>query len=316
MSTNGVEQVTVASNAANVVYIEGSLSQEIKDQLPEYKGYRGSSGGIYSGYGTDPIRVLNTLGKFGYKVSQGGVVGDRGAVRDVWTLQRTSSNDPAIVKQSTTPGIGGDKAHDGSDTIGSGAVGGNMSPSLQENVMADNKGAAAGVKYIIVTSNTSYGKVQIQGTLTQEMKDHLPKYDTNGSGEGGYGADATAVLEILSKFGYMLVSQGGCTFYDGTELVWMWTLQQTPTPSPKMVDKSPVISAMKHLVVESSSYTSNALLWGAVPPELRDMYKEAGCTETKHDAITVIDTLSRFGFRVVSQSQRDGWMSWTLGKQV
>ena len=84
----------------------------------------------------------------------------------------------------------------------------------------------------------------------------------------------------------------------------------------EMVDKSPVISAMKHLVVESSSYTGDALLWGAVPPELRDMYKKAGCTETKHDAITVIDTLSRFGFRVVSQAQRDGWMSWTLGKQV
>ena len=46
------------------------------------------------------------------------------------------------------------------------------------------------------------------------------------------------------------------------------------------------------------------------------MYEKAGCTETKHDALTVIDTLSRFGFRVVSQSQRDGWMSWTLGKQV
>ena len=84
----------------------------------------------------------------------------------------------------------------------------------------------------------------------------------------------------------------------------------------EMVDKPPVISAMKHLVVESSSYTGNALLWGAVPPELRDVYKEAGCTETKHDALTVIDTLSKFGFRVVSQSQRDGWMSWTLGKQM
>ena len=84
----------------------------------------------------------------------------------------------------------------------------------------------------------------------------------------------------------------------------------------EIVDKSPVISAMKHLVVESSSYTSDALLWGAVPPELRDMYKKAGCTETKHDALTVIDTLSSFGFRVVSQSQRDGRMSWTLGKQV
>ena len=183
--------------------------------------------------------------------------------------------------------------------------------------MVNNKDAAAGVKYIIVTSNTGYGGVQIEGNLSQEMKDQLPKYDTSGD-YSGYGTDATVVLEILSKFGYKMVSQGGGGGDRGTERVW--TLQQTPTPSPKMnmemVDKSPVISAMKHLVVESSSYTGDALLWGAVPPELRDMYKEAGCTETKHDAITVIDTLSKYGFRVVSQAQRDGWMSWTLGKQV
>ena len=47
------------------------------------------------------------------------------------------------------------------------------------------------------------------------------------------------------------------------------------------------------------------------------MYKKAGCKETKHDAITVMDLLSKDGFRVLSQSQRpDGWMSWTLGKQM
>ena len=74
---------------------------------------------------------------------------------------------------------------------------------------------------------------------------------------------------------------------------------------------------MKHLVVVSSSDTSRAALWGTVPPELRDVYKKAGCKETKHDAITVMDLLSKHGFRVLSQSQRpDGLMSWTLGKQM
>ena len=54
----------------------------------------------------------------------------------------------------------------------------------------------------------------------------------------------------------------------------MWTLQRTP---------SLVTSAMKHLVVESPYYTSTALLWGAVLPKLKDMYKKAGCKETKYD---------------------------------
>ena len=43
------------------------------------------------------------------------------------------------------------------------------------------------------------------------------------------------------------------------------------------------------------------------------VYKKAGCKDTKHDAITVMDLLSNHGFRVLSQSQRpDGFMSWTL----
>ena len=32
--------------------------------------------------------------------------------------------------------------------------------------------------------------------------------------------------------------------------------------------------------------------------------------------ISVIDTLSKYGYKVVSQSQVDGRMSWTLGKQL
>ena len=109
------------------------------------------------------------------------------------------------------------------------------------------------------------------------------------------------ILNILDKFGYKVVCSS-----EGMSNVW--TLQRTP---------SSVTSAMKHLVVVSSSDTSRALLWGTVPPELRDVYKKAGCKETKHDAITVMDLLSKYGFRVLSQSQRpDGLMSWTLGKQM
>ena len=146
--------------------------------------------------------------------------------------------------------------------------------------------------------------VTIEGSLSQEIKDQLPEYemrfiDSKGFCHSGfYGTDPHYVLDILYKFGYKLVSAGPGP----------WTLQRTP---------SSVTSAMKHLVVESPSYTSRAVLWGTVPPELRDVYKKAGCKETKHDAITVMDLLSKHGFRVLSQSQRqDGLMSWTLGKQM
>ena len=138
--------------------------------------------------------------------------------------------------------------------------------------------------------------------LSQEIRDHLPKYQERFNGSHcGYGTDPHYILNILDKFGYKVVCSS-----EGMSNVW--TLQRTP---------SSVTSAMKHLVVVSSSDTSRALLWGTVPPELRDVYKKAGYKETKHDAITVMDLLSKHGFRVLSQSQRpDGLMSWTLGKQM
>ena len=49
-------------------------------------------------------------------------------------------------------------------------------------------------------------------------------------------------------------------------------------------------------MVESSSYTSNTLLWGPVPPDLKNMYKEAGCVETK---------LSKFGFCPRARAQAE-----------
>ena len=73
------------------------------------------------------------------------------------------------------------------------------------------------------------------------------------------------IFDILAKFGYKVVSAD-----EGASNVW--TLQRTP---------SLVTSAMKHLVVESPYYTSNALLWGAVLPKLKDVFKKAGCKETK-----------------------------------
>ena len=57
--------------------------------------------------------------------------------KPVSRLQGGLPNDPAIVKHSTAPGSGGGKAQGGYGAIGSGAVGGHVSPSHLENVRSN-----------------------------------------------------------------------------------------------------------------------------------------------------------------------------------
>ena len=124
------------------------------------------------------------------------------------------------------------------------------------------------------------------------MKNKL-RENIRSEAEGKYrSSDLVSILDTLDEFGYKVI------FQTATERRLVWTLKLSPAPT-----------AMKHLVVESSSYIGDALILGAVPPELRDV-------DTKQDAISVIDTLSKYGYKVVSQSQVDGRMSWTLGKQL
>ena len=80
MPTNGEERFTVTQHRAprgdgvmvpSPVTIEGSLSQEIKDQLPEYEmRFIDSKGFCHSDfYGTDPHYVLDILYKVGFRRS-------------------------------------------------------------------------------------------------------------------------------------------------------------------------------------------------------------------------------------------------------
>ena len=144
------------------------------------------------------------------------------------------------------------------------------------------------VTQIFVTNISSY--INIDGLLSKEICQQLHEKQAEGKYRS---SDLVSILDTLDEFGYKVI------FQTATEKRLVWTLKLSPAPT-----------AMKHLVVESSSYIGDALILGAVPPELRDV-------DTKQDAISVIDTLSKYGYKVVSQSQVDGGrMTWTLGKQL
>ena len=60
------------------------------------------------------------------------------------------------------------------------------------------------------------------------------------------------------------------------------------------------------MVVSLGRITSSVHLEGDVPPELKDVFKEAPDrveTETKHDPCTLMDILSKVGYDEVSEIQ-------------
>ena len=158
-------------------------------------------------------------------------------------------------------------------------------------------------KYLILSPK--YGLKNPNGSVSKEIQQHLPE----NSSLGYNFRHCVDILDTLSsKFGYKVLYWYPVNSEDEPSWVLKWT---------------PSSVAMKHLVVVSLSSwgrTCSALLEGDVPPELKDVFKEAPDgveTETKHNPCTLMDILSKFGYDEVSEiqaSDEETW--WTMAKQL
>ena len=156
-------------------------------------------------------------------------------------------------------------------------------------------------KYLILSPK--YGLKNPNGSVSKEIQQHLPE----NSSLGYNFRHCVDILDTLSsKFGYKVLYWYPVNSEDELSWVLKWT---------------PSSVAIKHLVVVSlGRITSSVHLEGDVPPELKDVFKEAPDrveTETKHDPCTLMDILSKFGYDEVSEiqaSEEESW--WTMAKQL
>ena len=134
-------------------------------------------------------------------------------------------------------------------------------------------------KYLILSPK--YGLKNPNGSVSKEIQQQLPE----NSSLGYNFRHCVDILDTLSsKFGYKVLYWYPVNSEDELSWVLKWT---------------PSSVAMKHLVVVSlGRITSSVHLEGDVPPELKDVFKEAPDgveTETKHNPCTLMDILGKFG---------------------